>query len=138
MKMIRLPQWFYRLRQKLRIAFNPIPLKISPGNCGDCLFWREFKDELGVGFCPLKHEIREDCDCSDIMFRKCKGIDKSTFHHRCKTCTDSYPECNSPELSFLEDHPLINKWNLPNKLRDLIWECVNYQPNKVKSNEISN
>ena len=133
--MIQLPQWFYRLRNKLRTAFNPIPEKIAPGNCGDCLFWWEFKDG-GGGFCSLKGEIREDCDCEDTMFRKCKGIDKSAFPQLCKTCTDSYPECNSPEISFLEDHPLIfNKWNIPQRLRDLIWGCVNYQSNKVKSDE---
>lgn len=133
--MLQLPQWFYRLRRKWRNLLNSVPEKIIPGMCGDCIFWREFKDESGLGFCPLKKEIREDCDCSDIIYRTCKGIDKTTFHHRCKTCTDTYPDCNSPEISFLEDHPLINKWNLPNKLRDLIWVCLNYQPKEEEKDE---
>ena len=135
--MVQLPQWFYRLRQKLRTAFNPIPEKIAPGNCGDCLFWMEFKQEAGAGFCPLKKEIREDCECSDTMFRKCKGIDKDTFLHLCNTCTDTYPDCYS-EISFLENHPLIDKWNLPTKLRDLIWGCNNYQLKEEKKDENSN
>ena len=95
----------------------------EPGCCEECQYWYEFKRQNGLGICLSKKELREGCDCDDIMKGKSKGIERQSS--LCVSCVYSYPICNSSP-KFLIDHHQIEKKSIIQKDTDIVYSCDGY------------
>lgn len=80
MEMIIERSFIYKI--KMRLMMNNIFRKFFwfilkskiPGCCEECSSWSQIYSEVGNGICEQLDQIREGCDCSDLINRTCKGV----------------------------------------------------------------
>lgn len=94
-----------------------------PANCGNCQFFYELREDKGLGICLQVKELREDCDCGDIVNNDC--IPLLRLRHICRSCSYNFPTCTG-KPKFTRDHPKVDDDWIILKDRDNVYECPVY------------